>query len=98
MDNVSRQMHLRAAVVAVAGIALGALSQASLIDGSVRPQSLPSAQTVTTGHPKLSYSGARDVGQACAAVQSRTQQCRTFVSRTLPLLEVADRGSGAAPN
>jgi hypothetical protein len=63
---VSRQMHLRAAVVAVAGIALGALSQASLIDGSVRPQSLPSAQTVTAGHPKLSYS-ARDVGQACAA-------------------------------
>jgi hypothetical protein len=97
MDNESRQMDLRAAIVAVAGIALGALSQASLIDGSARPQSLPSAQTVTAGHPKLSYS-PRDVGQACAAAQSRTQQCRTFVSRTSPVLEVADRGSGSAPN
>jgi hypothetical protein len=96
MDNESRQMDLRAAIVAVAGIALGTLSQASLIDGSARPQSLPSAQTVTAGHPKLSYS-PRDVGQACAAAQSRTQQCR-FVFRTSPVLEVADRGSGSAPN
>ena len=97
MDNVSREMHQRAAVVAVAGIVLGVLSQASLIDASVRPQSLPTGQTVNAGHPKLSHS-ARDVGQACAAAQSRTQQCRTFVSRTSPALEVADRGSGAAPN
>ncbi len=44
MESGSRQMHQRAAVVAAVGIVLGALSQASLIEASARPQPAPSRQ------------------------------------------------------
>jgi hypothetical protein len=44
MNHVFRRMHERAAVVAAVSVVLGALSQASLIEASVRPQPARSRQ------------------------------------------------------
>jgi hypothetical protein len=38
MNGESRSMHQRAAVVAIIGIVLGTLSQASLVDSAMRTQ------------------------------------------------------------
>jgi hypothetical protein len=93
MDNVPRQMHQRALAVAVAGMVLGALSQASLIGASDRSQSSASSRTTTTRH--VSYS-AKDISLACAAVQNRSRQCGNVSGNTS--MEIADRGSARAAN
>jgi|HubBroStandDraft_6_1064221.scaffolds.fasta_scaffold1149305_1 hypothetical protein len=72
MNNVSCQMNQRGVVVAAAGIVLGAVSQASLIDGSrCRLQTLlPAEHSTIAARPKSSAASGQ-LKQACAAEASR---------------------------
>jgi hypothetical protein len=74
MNTVSQQTHHRAIAVAVAGIFFGTLSQAYLIEASVRTHSSASSELgVTAGRPVRSYH-ATDLSRACAAAQNRAQR------------------------
>ena len=95
MDQLSRPMHQRAAVVAIAGAVIGMLAQGSLTDPSVR-SSKPSSPRAP-GAPHLTVSN--DIGDACGtylATCGREQFCGAVVSNLL--LAVADRELSATPN
>lgn len=86
-------MHQRAVAVALAGVVLGVVAQASLTTASDRSRTFGSSETVIAEHRNYS---ARDISLACAAVQSRSRQCGFDLGNSS--MAIADRGSGAAAN
>lgn len=89
MNNELRQMHRRAAVVAAAGMILGALLQASLIGAQSRPSSQTFARPAVSDHSQTSV----------AAAQCRQQPAPSATQTHHPgALEVADRALAAGSN
>ena len=99
MNNVSRQMHQRGVVVAAVGIVLGAVSQASLIDGSrCRLQSLlPADHSAVAARPKSSAASGR-LKQACAAEASRPRRPPAVGPMPSHAVEIAHFGLRNASN
>lgn len=93
MEHASRQMHHRAVAVALAGVVLGVVAQASLITASDRSRTFASSETLTVGHPRYS---AGDISLACASIRSRSRRCGFDLGNSS--MEIADRGPAAAAN
>jgi hypothetical protein len=85
MTNMSHSAHVRGAVVAAAGIIVGALCQASLIDSTQR---LPASPANDATRPRLSTWKTERTSQACASLGNEAQRSRA-VERECPIIEIA---------
>ena len=90
MTHISHSTHMRGAIVAAAGIFVGALCQASLTDSSQR---LAASQVFRTAddptRPQLSTWKPDQASQACASLARQPQRPRAAEPKFPNAVEIA---------
>ncbi len=90
MTEISHSMHMRGAIVAAAGIFIGALCQASLIDPSRRLPASPVFRTADDAtRPQLSTWKTDQASLACASLANQPQRPRPVEPEFLNAVEIA---------
>ena len=90
MTDISQSMRIRGAIVAAAGIFIGALCQASLMNSARCPRASPGFRTADDAtRPQLSSRNIDGLTRACAALDSRLRRPHAVEPKFLHAVEIA---------